>query len=863
MPSTSAVPIFEQLPSGLHLVSEPWGPEPVVTVQLWVAAGSASEPAEWNGAAHLLEHMVFKGAGDRSGTQWMADIEAAGGDLNAWTSVDQTCFHVTIPLAGFEVAVDCLGALALAPWLKPADLAPERGVVLEEIRGVDDDPASVLGDRMRAALWGVHPCGRTVLGTEATVSALSSDDLVSFHQAQYAPDRLALVVVGPVGEARLRAAAAKVESLAEKVDCRAVQPLPPAPVRAVHPGVIVLDEGHEDRVVEVVFPIPGPTHPAMAALDLLAVCLGDGAAARLQRILRDELGLAVATWAALETESVGGMVAFGATPRPGQEVATVRALRRVLAELAQDGPSPAELQRARALVESDRLRERETVDGRAHRLGWYWHRFGDLAAEEAYMAAIARTSAAEVKRVARRWLDAEQAVVGVATGDETVKPGEVWAAWLEAPVLPKARVSRTDRVTVLDLEGLQVAVEPRPEAELVGVSVIGVGGVIAEPTSRAGVGAAWGRCLARGTAHMTAHQLAELVERRCGSVQAWSARNSVGLDLGWPAQGLPWALSLLTELLVAPAFAEDEVARARDDLAIDWDLGLDDPGTLAWEGCWRRLFGTHPWGRPTSGTAGGIGRIDREALRRFHQRVTARGNLRIAISGPVEPDEVAALLAPLARQLPSGGPLPLRPPTVPAERTGGRWRRRVSREDAQAQVVIGWAGEGLGVGGEHEAAVRVLEGVLSGCQGAGGRLFDRIREQLGLAYSVGASWEGGLGGGAFFLRAGTDPATARQVSDALLDEMDKVAREGVPADELARVHRGLVDGAVLGLQRSLSRARHLAAAAAYRGDPRAWREAIELPCSVTDGAQVQALAASLFRRDAAVEVVGGPKRGAW
>ena len=857
-----ATPIYEQLPSGLHLVAEPWGPEQVVTVQIWVAAGSASEPPSWSGAAHLLEHMVFKGAGDRVGTQWMADVEEAGGDLNAWTSVDQTCFHITVPLAGFEGAVQCLSALALSPWLKAEDLTPERGVVLEEIRGSEDDPASVLGDRMRAALWGDHPCGRTVLGTEATVSALSSADLRSFHQAQYAPERLALVVVGPVGEERLRAAAAKVEAMAVEVDAQAVSPMPAAPQRPVRPGAILLKEGHEERVVEVIFPIPGPADPRMAALDLLTVCLGDGAAARLPLVLRDQLEVAVDTWAAFETETEGGMLAFGATPRPGRELDTIAALRKVLADMAASGPSESELSRARALVEADRLRERETVDGRAHRLGWYWHRFGDLAAEDAYMVAIARATAEDVRKVAAEWLVEDRAIIGVATGAEGLTEAQIEASWRTSPTSPKPRTVRQDSLHVLDLDGLQVTVERRPDAELLGISVIGVGGLIAESRSRSGTGAAWGRTLARGTQHVDAQLLADLVERRSGSVQAWSARNSVGVDMAWPGHRLAWALALLTDLLVAPAFAEAEVARVRDDLAIDFELGLDDPGTLAWEGCWRRLYGSHAWARPITGTAAGIRRIDGPALRRFHHKVTARGNIRIALSGPVDPDEVGALLGPLSRQLPAGGPLPLVPPS-PATQSGGRFRRRVPREDAQAQVAIGWAGAGLGVGGSDEAAARVLEGVLSGCQGAGGRLFDRVREQLGLAYSVGASWVGGLGGGALFLRAAADASTARQLSAALFDEVDKLAQDGVSAEELDRVHRGLVDGAALGLQRSLSRARHLAAASAYRGDPRLWRDAIELPRTVTDGAEVQALAARLLTRETAVEVVGGPQKGSW
>lgn len=851
--------LYERLPSGVRLVAEPWGSAPVVAVQVHVGAGSASEPPEWNGAAHLLEHMVFKGGGTRAGAELTAAVEAVGGDINAWTSVDWTCFHITAPIDAFELLVDALADIVLRPWLREDDLRTESGVVLEEIRGADDDAGSVLGDRMRALVWGDHAHGRTVLGTVETVAALTADALQSFHRRQYRPDRMALVVAGPVSVARIRAAAERFDAIAGACVCDDVPEDTPLPGnRPVHREVVFVREGHEDRVVEVAFPTPGPEHADMAALDLLSVCLGDGAAARLPLALRDQQELAVGAWADLETESVGGIFVVGAAPRPGNELAAVTALAESVVAMAQDGPTDAELRRARAIVRADRLRERETVDGRAHRLGFYWRRFDDLAAEQAYFDELEQCTPEAVRAAAATWLRPEVALVGVASSEMSLSEAQVREAWAlgAARKAPAVRVERPAVTTMVLENGLKVTVESREDAELVGIAVVGLGGLLREPARKAGLATAWSRLVNRGAGALGATEVAQLAETQSGTLTAWTARNSVGLDSTWPADALPWGAHLVTELMAAPRFDEDEVGRVLDELVIDRELSLDDPSELSWDVAWAKLFAGHAWARPVAGTLAGLAQIDVPALLRYHRAVCVPGNLHVAVSGPVDPNVVRGLFAPLDR-LPVGPSISLQPPVIREPTAIRQFVRRVPRDEAQAQVAVGWASPEFGVDGASEPAARVLEGVLSGAQGVGGRLFDRVREELGLAYSVGASWEGGLGGGAFLLHAGTDPTQVRPLLDALLGEVDRVAREGVGADELARVQRGLVDGAVLGNQRSLGRARQLATASAYRGDAARWSEVLRLALRA-DADQVQALARDVLARHRAVVVVAGP-----
>src|SRR5690606_26395140 len=170
--------------------------EGVVALQLWIMGGTAAEGPDEHGCAHLLEHMLFKPT--REGVDLAAVIEGLGGDINAFTSHDETVVHATVPAGREGLALDALLGPVLRPTLAAADLSVESGVVVEEIRQYDDDPGSRAMQALVEALYGRHPYARPVLGTAAEVRSHDAARLRRFHRRVYAARRARLVVVGPV-----------------------------------------------------------------------------------------------------------------------------------------------------------------------------------------------------------------------------------------------------------------------------------------------------------------------------------------------------------------------------------------------------------------------------------------------------------------------------------------------------------------------------------------------------------------------------------------------------------------------------------------------------------------------------------------
>jgi zinc protease len=829
---------------------------PVVALQIWIPAGAAAEPAPLAGAAHLLEHLVFRGAGEWEGSELMAAAEAIGADLNAWTSVEQTAFHLTLPAEHVVEGLRMLWALVFQPWLRDADLEAERPVVLEELRGCEDDPTIVVAEALQQRLYGDHPYGRSVLGTADSVAGISADDLRRFHQARYRPEAAVLAVAGPVDLDALESAVAELAGPpvnSEKVRSALLSGRVP-----ISPGLHLLPRPFRDLRLELAAPIPGPSDPSLAALDVLAVAVGGGAASRLSVRLRQELDLVLGCSAALEVELQGGAFVVSLAARPGRLPAALAAVQAVLGELASQPLGEGELERARAIVRADRLHERETVDGRAGSLGWNTVHHNDPDAARRYEAAIAAVDAAAVQAAAARWLRAERtAVVVMGPGEELARAQPTLEAcwekgWGTSTVPRPARASRPGPVAFTGPAGLRVLVEHCESDELVGISVIGRGGSLADPADLAGACLAWSEVVERGAGDLDAMAFAAAVEAQSGNLAAWSARNSSGVQASMPRDAAlrrGGGLDLVAELLLRPHLAAEEVARTRADLTEGRALLEDDPGALAWELAWSRLFPQHPWGRPEAGTRASIARLTRGRLRAVHRRVVTGHNLCLGVVGCVDPDQVRAAVERVFSALPAGPAVPLRPPG-PAPRPG-RLCRRVPRGDAPAQVTLAW--RAVGRDSPEWATALVLDGLLGGSSGLGGRLFQVVREDAGLAYDVGSSLEGGLGGGALLCSASTDPARADETAARIRDVVRGLATTPVDHAELDRVRRGLVAATLSSTQRAVSRADQLAGGLCYRGRGDDWRERLQAPLGV--GAdQVQALAARLLRDDVAVEV---------
>ncbi len=374
-------------------------------VGLWVAVGSRDEHPTSAGSAHFLEHLLFKATPHRDAASLAAEVDAVGGEINAFTSKEHTCYYAHVLDTDLELAVDVVTDVVLGGLCRPADVEVEREVVLEELAMRDDDPEDLVGEAATAALFGDHPLARPVLGTEDSVASMTAARLRGFHRRRYTPDRMVLAVAGNVSHAQVvrlarRAFGPRLDGAAESAPVRAGA----ARRRAVAPALGVISREGEQSHLVAGTRAHGRFHPDRWALSVLNTAIGGGLSSRLFQEIREQRGLAYTVYSAVDTYADTGMfsVYAGCSPERLGEVAAVA--RKVLEDVRDQGLTGEELARAKGSLRGGLVLGLEDAQSRMHRIGRSEINYQNQRTVTRTLAAIDRVSAADVNRVARELL---------------------------------------------------------------------------------------------------------------------------------------------------------------------------------------------------------------------------------------------------------------------------------------------------------------------------------------------------------------------------------------------------------------------------------------------------------------------------
>ena len=197
--------LTETLPSGLRLVTESMPHVRSVSIGVWLMRGSRHESDAESGIAHFVEHMLFKGTGVRTAQQIAQEIDSIGGQLDAFTAKEYAGYYIKVLDENLPAAADLLGDMILHPAFAPADIAREQGVILEEIKMVEDAPDDLVHEVFAQQFWPRHPLGRPILGTPATVSSFSQVGLRDYFSRMYVAPQLLIAVAGNIDHAKVRA----------------------------------------------------------------------------------------------------------------------------------------------------------------------------------------------------------------------------------------------------------------------------------------------------------------------------------------------------------------------------------------------------------------------------------------------------------------------------------------------------------------------------------------------------------------------------------------------------------------------------------------------------------------------------------
>jgi predicted Zn-dependent peptidase len=361
-----------ELAGGLRVLSETVPGVRSVSIGIWIGVGSRDERPGQAGAAHYLEHLLFKGTVRRSAAEIAEEIDAVGGELNAFTAKEHTCYYAHVLDTDLALAVDVLADVVTAATMRAADVEVERRVVLEEIAIRDDDPEDLLGELFDEAVFGAHPLGRPVIGSEESVRGLSRGTLHRFWRGEYTTPRMVVAAAGNLEHAHLveLVAAALGPAMARAGGVRPEPPRPSAPAElGTGPQLVLRSDETEQVHLMLGLPALSRHDPRRTVLTVLSTALGGGPSSRLFQQVREQRGLAYSVYAALAAYSDAGTfsVYAGCAPERVDEVVTV--IRGVLADVAASGLTPAEVVRAQGNLRGGLVLGLEDTASRMNRLG--------------------------------------------------------------------------------------------------------------------------------------------------------------------------------------------------------------------------------------------------------------------------------------------------------------------------------------------------------------------------------------------------------------------------------------------------------------------------------------------------------------
>jgi zinc protease len=777
------------LPNGTTVLLKPDHSAEVASVQVWVKTGSIHEDRLLGaGLSHYLEHLLFKGTARRAGREISATVQAQGGDINAYTTFDRTVYYIDLPAEGVPVALDLLADMVLHSTLPADEVVREKDVILREIAMGQDEPDQRLGEALFESAFRVHPYRYPIIGHRDVFAAVTRDQLLAYYHTRYVPNNLVVVVVGKIDVANVTALVTQHFGAASRA------PLPPVlvPDEPLQLGARTVQRFEDVEITRagLAWQIPGLTHPDAVALEVLAMVLGAGDSSLLWQEIRERKGLVHTIDATSWNPGRVGLFYLSFTCEPDKRKAATAAVLAALQRWSHRGLTPAMVKKAVRQLVVGEINTRKTMSGQASRLGAAEVVIGDLDFSRTYFERLVATRPVDLQRVMQAYLRPSNLT------SVSLNPKETAGVAAAVTSNPPPRAAEFEQVTLPN--GARILLQPNRKLPNLHLRLTCLGGALQETAGKRGATTLLATMLTKDTKRRSAAAVAGFIEEVGGSFYPFSGNNSFGLAAEVLPSEAARALSVLSDAILAPAFRPATFAIERDAQLAALRQDNDDVVTYGRKLLRRKFFGTYPLAIEAAGDEASLAALKPADIAALHRGLLVASNVVLAVAGDFQPRQLLPKLKAILAKLPKGG-------VTSARRTFSlpAFSGDVIEQQPRQQAVVYEAYPGPALKSADFYVGEVADELFSGMSS---RLFERVREEKGLAYFVRSARVIGMEAGMFYFMAGTAPDKEAAVQAEITAEIARVAAGGVEPEELRRCQTRLKAARRMSLQTNSSRA---------------------------------------------------------
>ena len=822
-PASSALPALtdnvrrEVLPNGLTVLIKENHNAPVVALYLNTQIGYFNEPDKWNGIAHVIEHMMFKGTPTRPEKEQIAtEVKNLGGYVNAGTYYEETSYYIVVPSQHLAEAMDIQADMVQNTQIDAEELAKEIEVIVQESLQKRDNPGAMLTESLYALAYDAHRIRRWRIGHPETLRGFRREDLQQFIDASYRPENLVLSIVGDVNTQETLALAQKLWGEMPQGEFQREN----SPVEPARKGFRYerMTGETKQRLFNMAFPAPDVLHEDAAPLMVLSALLSDGRSARLYRKLKEELQIANSAWASYEGFLDMGVFTLGGECVGDDPLPVLQALWSEIERIKSEPVAAEELKRIKTRVETRRLTAQEEVMGVARTLASY-EAIGDYRLSDTMLRRLRDVTAEDIQRVANVYLRLSQASLLEYLPADSPAPEhtteEIERTLSALSLSASENVSAAAPVRAAHPEAKSIALpgggtllyKRRDDLPLIAITAAFKGGKCNESRLTCGLTNLMLKSSLKGTEKYSAEEIANRIEGLGSGIGFSAAPDFLSYSIKLKRDTLAEGFAIFREVLARPAFPADEVEREKQAIYAEIRRQQDSNASLAIDQFSAACYGEHPYGLPSSGIAAAVADQNAESVRKWHDALLRQDNLTVAVVGDVSEDEAMALFANLLSANNAETTLPpLEPPVL--QPFG---ERIVQHNKQQTAAALGFPGANLF--SEDRYALDMLSEIASGM---GGRFFRTVRGDNALAYQVSAFHRSRQFSGNFIAYTSTAPEneTLGPRTSACRNRPGS-EREPVSDAELAAAKAALLGEHIIGTQTFSAQSSELAVCGVY------------------------------------------------